>query len=534
MRLRQILRSQIMLRHFYVRLLFALLFGAIGVFSYAPFHLWLLIFVSFAGFLILIADQCPKRAAIIGFFWGFGNFIAGTHWVYVSIKQYGELPTVIALAILGLLIIYLSLYPMLFAFLLRKLRPFAPDFSLKQLVLASSILWPITEFLRGYFLGGFSWLQLGYSQLDSPLHAYFPIFGIYGINFIVTSVSGLIIYIYINCKDVTKGYASLYRKMHFIGASIALTLIFLLPFGISSIKWTNVDTSRQITVSLIQGNIPQSLRWNEAQLNQTLNIYSELTENNINHSDIIIWPEVAITDIETRQQTYLHYLDELARNKNTSIIVGIIDARKNNVKHKYDIYNSLIVLGDIDEYIYPTNNRYIKHHLVPFGEYIPLEMLLKPIARLLNIPMSSMSSGPEIQAPLQIKDFKFTTAICYEIILPDLVRQNFTSDTDFLLTVSNDAWFGNTIGPWQHLQMAQARALELGRTLLRSTNNGITAVIAPNGNIVEQIPQFDRNVLTVTINPSLGITPYAKWGNTLFFILFAIYVGLLFIKFRKH
>ena len=189
-------------------------------------------------------------------------------------------------------------------------------------------------------------------------------------------------------------------------------------------------------------------------------------------------------------------------------------------------------MGDKKPYQYPTSNRYLKHHLVPFGEYIPLQSLLEPISSLLNIPMSSMSSGSKIQKPLIMQGLKFTTVICYEAILSDLVLANFHNDSDFILTVSNDAWFGDSIGPWQHLQMVQARALEFGRNVIRSTNNGITAFIDSNGNIIKQAPQFETTTLSMKLSPIQGLTPYATWGKLPYMILLGLLLSLFMIKIK--
>ena len=250
---------------------------------------------------------------------------------------------------------------------------------------------------------------------------------------------------------------------------------------------------------------------------------------------IIIWSEASITDFEINQQSLLQYLDNQARANETEIAVGIIDYRFNEGRYDDDgnVYNTLLVLGDKTPYEYPTNNRYQKHHLVPFGEFTPLESVLKPITNLLGIPMSSMQSGDIKQAPLIMKGFKFTTVICYEVILSDLMWQNFSADTDFLLTVSNDAWFGDSIGPKQHLQMAQARALEFGRPLIRSTNNGITAIIDHHGKIIQQLPQFETSVLSQTLSPTIGLTPYARWGNRPYLIIMLLMTLPFFIKKRK-
>lgn len=517
-------------KSYLIQLGISLILGAIAVFSYAPFSIWPIAFISFSGLLLLVNKKTVKQAALIGFIWGIGYFSAGVHWIYVSIKQYGDLPLPLAIIILGLLISYLAIYPMIFTILLRLLNKYCPPYSFKQLALLAPLIWQLTEFIRGTLLNGFAWLQFGYSQLDAPLGGLFPILGINGVNLVFSFCCGLLSYLIYQLAIHLK-YHQVIIKSHLYSAICTILVLFFASYWFKTVNWTQIDTSRQADITLVQGNIQQSLRWNKEQLNQTLDIYSQLTEQYIKQSDIIIWPEAAITDLELNQQSYLRALDQMAIENNTTIAVGILDLTKK--QDDYQIYNALIVLGDSKPYQYPTTNRYLKHHLVPFGEYTPFESLLKPIAELLNIPMSSMSPGPTVQQPLMMKQFKFTTVICYEVILSDLIWQNFTEDTDFLLTVSNDAWFGNSIGPWQHLQMARARALEFGRTLLRSTNNGITTVISPQGLIEKQIPQFEIGALSTQLNPSTGLTPYAKWGNYPYYVLLLILIIIFFIR-RKN
>lgn len=511
-----------------LQLTFSFLLGGIGVFSYSPFNFSVIAFISFTGLLLLISEKNIKQAALIGLFWGLGYFLSGVHWIYISIKQYGELPTFVALLILVLLILYLSLYPLLFSIIVRLLKKIAPAHTFKQWAIVAPLVWQCTEFVRGHLFNGFAWLQFGYSQLNSPLKGLFPLIGINGINLVFCFLCGLIAYTIYHLFVMVKQKQLTLPKMHLCSAIIALLCIYLAPLLIKNIDWTSPDNSRKTTISLVQGNISQSLRWNRAQLINTLSTYYSLTKPLLTSSDIIIWPEATITDLETNQQQYLQHLDQLATENNSAIAVGIIDLRsEENVNH---IYNSLIVLGDEKPYFYPTTNRYTKHHLVPFGEFIPLQSLFQPLAKLLDIPMSMMSAGSEIQPTLIMKGFHFTTIICYEVILSDLVLKNFNENTDFLLTVSNDAWFGDSIGPWQHLQMAQARALEFGRTLIRSTNNGISVIIDPKGNITHQLPQFNAMSLTENLSPNIGLTPYAKWGNRPTIFLFILLIICLFIK----
>lgn len=488
------------------RILFALVSGSIAVFAFAPFHIWALSLLSYLGLIALFVDLAPKRAAAIAFFWGLGFFGAGVHWIYISLLQYGNLSPVIAIFIVLLFSCYLSLYPALFAYLVQRL---SKPYSFIQLVVTVPVIWQLTEFLRGWILNGFAWLELGYSQLNSPLHVLIPVGGILFLNLLIPLLCGLILYLFHHRN-------AWHRRDYLLGITGTMLFIGLLV-SLSFVSWTQTDPRRHANFALIQGNVKQSIKWNPNQLTTTLQDYDRLTQQNLPDSDIIIWPEAAVTDTEFSQQNYLKTLDKQARHFHHSIALGIID--RQFVGNRARIYNSLIVLGNKTPYQYPEQNRYNKRHLVPFGEYVPLRQILSPLAHLLNIPMASMSAGQNKQPQLYIRGFHFATVICYEIILPELVWSAYTPDTDFILTVSNDSWFGNSIAPWQHLQMAQARALELGRPLLRSTNDGITAVVDHNGKIIKQLPQFRQAVLTINLSPTIGQTPFGRFGALPYWII---------------
>ena len=464
--------------------------GAIGTLSFAPYSFWPAMLISLiALFVLILHSPRPKFAAFLGLSWGLGYFGTGISWIYVVIDKFGGLPTPIGLLLISFLIIYLASYPALFAYILKR----ANLTRAQALLLFAPPLWVVIDGIRGWFLTGFPWLWPGYSQIDGPLASVAPLVGVQGISFLLVFIAGAISLALIQKNG---------RPLFVVG------LLFVLCGVLSQFHWVTQNKDK-VKIAMIQGNIPQEIKWLPSQRWPTLLLYQDMTRKNWD-ADIIIWPEAAIPALERDLPHFLDRLDKAAKNNNSTIITGLLDKKDDN-----SFYNTLITIGKNGEgdYQYPAKESYSKHHLLVFGEFVPFGDLLRPLAPLFNLPMSSFSRGEYTQENVNANGYQLASAICYEIAFHEQVRKSLTVNSDFILTLSNDTWFGDSIGPHQHLEIARMRALENAKPLLRSTNTGLTAVIDYKGKIVAQIPQFETQVLRATINTTQGQTPYTRWGD---------------------
>ncbi|MGF1844491.1 apolipoprotein N-acyltransferase [Vibrio clamense] len=503
------------LTHRLLRPLAAVFVGATTTLAFAPYQIWPLAILSPAIFFLLIHNRSPKSALAIGYAWGIGQFGAGISWVYVSIAGFGGMPLIANLFLMAMLVGYLAIYSGLFAWCLNKFFPHTQQRgSRSRYFLVLPALWLVFDWLRGWVMTGFPWLWLGYSQIDGPLAPFAPIGGVELLTLlIVVSASSL-------------AYAIIHKRW---AVSIIPMVILASGFGIRNINWVTPNPEKTTSVALIQGNIDQEKKWLPSQRWPTIMKYTDLSRENWD-ADIVIWPEAAIPAFESEVSSFLSNLDSAAKMNSSAIITGVVNQAENR---KY--YNSVLAIGatPYGDYRYDVNQRYHKHHLLPFGEFVPLEALLRPLAPFFNLPMSSFSRGDFVQPNIVANGRHLAPALCYEIIFNEQVRQNVTEETDFILTLSNDAWFGRSIGPLQHMEIARMRALELGKPLIRSTNNGVTGVTDYKGKIIELAPQFETAVLNAELTSTDGMTPYRTVGTWPLYIwvLLSLVVGW---KFRKE
>ncbi|HBA00068.1 MAG TPA: apolipoprotein N-acyltransferase, partial [Halomonas sp.] len=458
-----------------LQLLAALVAGGFTTLTASPFELWWLGPVAMGLLYVGLHTLTPRQAALKGWLYGVALFASGTSWVYVSIHDYGYTGVPLAVFLTALFVGVLALF---FAGTFWLYRRFiGPRWAL----LTFAGAWVLGEVLRTYLFTGFPWLLVGSSYVDSPLASWAPVGGVYLLSLLVVLTG-------------TLGVEVLRRQWW---AALPLAAIWLAPLALPH-QWTT-PVSEPTRVALLQGNLPQLLKWTPEGQRTAANTYSELTRDVADEADLILWPETALPMIDSQARPVLERV-QANLPVDTALLTGIVQLDEDD---RY--FNSVIGVGNVE-------GSYQKEHLVPFGEYLPLESLLRGAINFFDLPMSSFTKGAADQTPMQAAGVAIGNAICYEIIYPELVAQR-AADSGVIVTVSNDTWFGASIGPHQHLQMARLRALENGRYVVRATSNGITAIIDPRGNVVDRAPQFETTYLTGEFYAMEGLTPFTRLGS---------------------
>jgi len=480
----------------------ALAAGALTVAGFAPLAVFPLPFLTLAGLLLIwLRAATPQAAFRTGFAFGAGLFGVGASWVYVSLHDFGMMPA--PLAAIGTLAYcaILALYPAAAGWCLARLQPGR----LASALFAFPALWTFFEWLRGWVFTGVSWLGLGYSQVDSPLAGFAPVVGTYGVSFLTALCAGLLV-IAISGSGKAR-----------VAGGVALVFAFGLGQLLKQIDWTSPQGA-PLKVALLQGNIPQDLKFRADRYAMTLSIYKRLIQ--ASKGQLIVLPETAIPRfLDAVDPGYLRDIARIAVERRADVLIGV-PIRDPGGRY----FNSVISVGA------SPSQRYDKSHLVPFGEFVPAGFGW--IVRTFAIPLSDFSLGPENPKPLALAGQLVAPNICWEDAFGEEIIRQLPQAT-LLVNVSNVAWFGDSLAPAQHLQISRMRALETGRTMLRATNTGMTAIIDPRGRVIARLPQFTEGILEGEVRGYVGASPYVKFGNTpIVLTCIALLGALVFIRRR--
>jgi apolipoprotein N-acyltransferase len=459
-------------------LLLAALAGGLMPLAYAPFGLWPLALLALAGLLVLAKSGTARQAAAQGYVFGLAWFGGGLYWIFISCHRYGNMDAAGAALVTAALVAYLALFPALALYAAKRLGRSDGAF-----LLAAPGTLGLSEWLRSWQLTGFPWLAPGYSQIDSPFGACAPLIGVAGVGLVLVAAAALLVYL------------STRTRWRWPAAAMFI-LLTTGGLALDRIEWTQ-PAGPPVRVALVQGNVEQQMKWDPAYFDATLERYRRLSAGQFD-ADAVIWPENAVPALPSQvDASYFAALRAAAGS--AALLIGM---PTEDADGRY--YNALVQLTG-------AGGEYRKRHLVPFGEYVPLKNQIGPVLDLLAVPMSDFSTGGAGQPLLQISESRVAASVCYEILFPQEMRAGAAAD--WLINVSNDAWFGDSIAPPQHLDIARMRARELGRPIARATNTGLTAIIDHRGRVTARAAPFEQAVLRGELVPQRGLTPFARYGE---------------------
>ena len=459
--------------------------GAVMVGGFAPFSHWWLTLLCPAILYAIIMRVSAKDAGLLSFIFGIFFFGFGVSWTFNSIHEFGQAPFLLSIILTASLVVVLALFPAIAAYFFARARATAQCSVTSALVFSS--FWVLSEWLRSWVFTGFPWLLLGHAHHSSPIHGVIPVFGSYGASWVALLISSFAVVVIVGSfkqKTIT---------------AVALMLVALLLFVANTITWTYAE-DEEFDVALVQGNISQEMKWELNKHAFIMGKYMKLSEDHLD-ADIIVWPETAIPTFYTSvRDTFIKDLAALADSRNVDFLVGVFTYDQDNGK----AFNSVMTVGEELSF-------YHKQHLVPFGEYIPLRGFITILDRYIRMPMADLSSG-QGRPIVSLKGIPVGASICYEAAYGNEIIRALPR-AKILVNVSNDAWFGDSFAPHQHLEIARSRAIETGRYLLRATNTGISAIIDPSGAVINKSVQHQVDIVRAKVRPYTGLTLYARWGN---------------------
>ena len=494
----------------------ALLLGAGFPLGFAPYGWWPLSLLSAAG-LFLLLHLSQHRLGWLAWFFGVGKYLSGASWIYVSIHQYGNASPLLAGLLVGLFVAALALFMLPVGWVMQRFRMATP--SINAMIFCCA--WSTMEWSLTWLLTGFPWLFVGYSLTDSLFVGLLPVWGALGAGFwaLLWTIGGLL------CVRAAWQRLPIARGS-LVMAVLPLALVLL------ALPWQWVTSSGTHSVAIVQGNVDQAVKWDADQRQAIVNRYLRLSEPHWS-ADTLVWPEFALTAFGADAERITSGLDARGMRSSTNVVIGAprvewrrdIEGADTNVP-RYKLFNAAVGLGQAQGIV-------TKHHLVPFGDYVPLQDWLRGLIDFFDLPMSNATRGAAQQAnvvlSLQSKPVETAIGICYEIAYGNSMRHR-TQGAGLLMTLTNDTWFGRSIGPHQHMQIARVRALENGRWLLRAANDGITGVVDHHGQIRARLPQFVEGVLATSFQVMQGTTPYSVMGD---WPLLVIIAGLILV-FRQR
>ena len=479
--------------------------GGATAFSFAPYNLSVIPFITLALLFHTWRTGNSRQAFINGYLFGLGLFGAGVNWLHISINLFSGINLLGAYLLTFLLVAYLSLFPALTG-VLANCRSLRSDVCFFLVVTPS--LWTLGEWVRSWLFSGFPWLTLGYTQTSALLSGYAGLTGVFGISFIVAFLAGSCVLL------IMKKWSTLF--------AVFMLLVFVAGWQLRQYRWTE-NSNTEIDVALVQGAIPQEVKWLPEYRDTSLERYLEITQPFWGH-DLIIWPETAIPGYLHTVGDYIGKLERAASHNDSIMLAGLPSRNLDTGAY----FNSLVLLGGEQQV-------YNKRHLVPFGEYLPFKWLLEWPLDVLRIPIADFTPGSANESRLfQANGFSMGISICYEAVFgTEIIRA--LPEADVLVNVSNDAWFGDSASPHQHLQMAQMRAIETGRYLLRATNTGISAIIDEKGKIIGKTRQFEPDAVAAKVPLFTGSTPYVVTGDkpTVILSVSLLLLTLLFSRTKR-
>lgn len=466
----------------FLRCFFAGLLLPLG---FAPFHLSGLAILGIALLFAQLNQSSPqngKEAFWFGFIFGWGFLGFGVSWIYVSIHLFGHLNMAVSAMITCLFISYLALFFGLIIFLYHRFAKYCSSLSACFLF---SILWCLGEYLRATCLGGFPWLLLGFAQIDTPLKYLLPVIGVHGVSFVA-------------CFAATLLATAMQSKNRWVWL-FAFVLLLLAPTVLKQVEWTTAQ-SKSFSVAVAQANVSMHDKWDETKFWQLLEQYRNYIKPQLGKKQLIVLPESAIPVPARYISDIMNDLDQQAKQAGSAILFGIPQATATDSNN---YYNTVSTLG-------LATGHYNKQHLVLFGEYIPA--IFDPVIRWLQLPNGNLMAGPADQSLIQVHGHPIASLVCYELAYPHLLRRQLPM-AEWIVSISDDGWFGHSLAMYQHLQMAQALSQQTGRFQIVANNDGLSALLNQHGEIVNQLPAFTAGVLSATVFPYYGSTPWVLYGD---------------------